>query len=102
LRQGLTLTVDAAGSDGVHFAGEYSYTARFDGKAYDLRDSVNDSVALSLVDAHTVDAVYRRDNQVAQKDRWVVSADGRQLTLTSSGTLETGQRLTEKLVFQKQ
>jgi hypothetical protein len=32
----------------------------------------------------------------------VVSPDGRQMTLTSSGTLETGQRFTEKLVFKKQ
>jgi hypothetical protein len=31
-----------------------------------------------------------------------VSADGRQMTLTSTGTLETGQHLTEKLLFQKQ
>ena len=102
LRQGLALKIEADGSDGVRFSGEFSYTARFDGKAYDLRDSVNDSVTLALIDPHTVDAVYRRDNQVAQKDRWVVSTDGRQMTLTTTGTLETGQRLTEKLVFQKQ
>ncbi len=34
--------------------------------------------------------------------RWVVSADGQQMTLTTTGTLETGQRVTEKLVFKKQ
>jgi hypothetical protein len=32
----------------------------------------------------------------------VVSADGQQMTLTTTGTLETGQHLTEKLVFKKQ
>jgi hypothetical protein len=101
MRQGLTLKI-TADSGGVHFAWDYSYTARFDGKPYDLKNSRNDSVTLMLVDAHTVDAVYKRDNQVAQKDRWVVSADGKQMTLTSSGTLETGQRLNEKLVFKKQ
>jgi len=31
-----------------------------------------------------------------------VSADGQQMTLTSTATLETGQHLTEKLVFKKQ
>ncbi len=102
LRQGMALKIEAVGNDGVHFSGEFSYTARFDGKAYDLRDSGNDSVTLALVDAHTVDAIYQRDNQVAQKDRWVVSADGRQMTLTTTGTLESGQRVSEKLVFQKQ
>jgi hypothetical protein len=58
-------------------------------------------VTLQLVDAHTVDAVYQRDNRATDKDRWVVSADGHQMTLTTAGTLETGQRVTEKLVFKK-
>jgi hypothetical protein len=50
----------------------------------------------------TADSIKRRDDQVTQKDRWVVSADGRQITLTTTGTFKTGQHLTEKLVFQKQ
>jgi hypothetical protein len=102
LRQGLTLKIDADGNDGVRFSGDFSYTARFDGKPYDLRDSRNDTVALQLVDAHTVDSIYRRDDQVTEKDRWVVSADGQQMTLTTSGTYESGQHITEKLVFKRQ
>ena len=102
LRQGMPLKIEAAGNDGVHFSGEFSYTARFDGKQYDLRNSRNDTVTLQLVDSHTVDSIYLRDNQVTQKDRWVVSADGQQMTMTTTGTYETGQHLTEKLVFKKQ
>jgi len=102
LRQGLTLKIEADGNDGVRFSWDFSYTARFDGKQYDLRDSRNDTVTLQLVDGHTVDAIYQRDNQVTQKDRWVVSADGQQMTQTTSGTYETGQRIFEKLVFKKQ
>ena len=102
LRQRLVLKIEADGNEGVRFTGEFGYTARFDGKEYDLKNSPNDTVTLELVDAHTVDSIYRRDDQVAQKDRWVVSADGQQMTLTTTGTLETGQRVTEKLVFQKQ
>jgi hypothetical protein len=102
LRQGLVLKFDADGSGGVRFLGEFSYSARLDGKQYDLRNSRNDTVSLELVDPHTVDASYQRDNQVTQKDRWVVSADGQQMTLSTTATLETGQRLTEKLVFKKQ
>jgi hypothetical protein len=102
LRQGLVLKIEPDGSGAVHFQGDFSYTARFDGKQYDLKDSRNDTVVLQLVDPHTVDAVYRRDDQVTQKDRWVVSPDGQQLTLTTTGTLATGQRLTEKLLFKKQ
>jgi len=102
MRQGLVLKIEADGQEGVHFSGEYSYTAHFDGKEYNLRNSSNDTVTLELVDAHTVDATYRRDDQVAQKDRWVVSADGQQMALTTTGKLETGQQLKENLVFRKQ
>jgi hypothetical protein len=102
LRQGLALKIETDGQDGVRFSGEYGYSARFDGKEYNLKNSPNDTVTLELVDAHTVDAIYRRDNQVAQKDRWVVSPDGLQMTLTTTGTLETGQRVKENIVFRKQ
>jgi hypothetical protein len=102
LRQGLALKIEADGKDGVRFSGEFSYTARFDGKEYDLKNSGNDTVALQLVDAHTVDSIYRRDDQITQKDRWVVSADGAEMTLTTSGTLATGQQVKETLAFRKQ
>jgi hypothetical protein len=102
LRQGLPLKIEADGKDGVRFSGDFSYTGRFDGKPYDVKNSRNDTVTLQLVDAHTVDAFYRRDEQVTQKDRWVVSADRQQMTLTTTGTFETGQHLTEKLIFKRQ
>lgn len=102
LRQGLGLKIEADGAEGVRFSGEFSYTARFDGKEYSLKNSRNDAVKLELVDAHTVDSIYRRDDQVAQRDRWVVSADGQQMTLTTTGVLETGQQVRENMVFRKQ
>ncbi|MGD1073345.1 MAG: hypothetical protein ABSB15_24800 [Bryobacteraceae bacterium] len=102
LRQGMALKIEADGKDGVRFSGDYDYSARFDGKEYDLRNSVNDTVTLELVDAHTVDAIYRRDDKITQKDRWVVSADGQQMTVTTTGTLETGQQVRETMVFRKQ
>lgn len=101
MQQGSSVKIDADPSGGVRFSGDYSYTARFDGKPYDVKNSRNDTVALSLADPHTVDATFRRDNQVTQKDRWQVSADGQQMTLSSTATLETGQHVTEKLVFKK-
>jgi len=102
MSQGMTLNIGADGKDGLRFSGDYSYSARFDGKEYDLKNSTNDTVTLQLVDAHTVDAIYRRADQITQKDRWVVSADGTEMTATTSGTLETGQQLKENLVFRKQ
>jgi hypothetical protein len=102
LRQSMALKIDADGNDGVRFSADYSYAGRFDGKEYNLKNSNNDTVTLQMVDAHTVDAIYKRDDKVAQKDRWVVSADGKQMTVTTTGTLETGQQLKESLVFQRQ
>ena len=101
MEQGMALKIEADGK-GVRFSGDYSYSARFDGKEYDVKNSPNDSVNLQLVDAHTVDAIYRRGDQITQRDRWVVSADGTEMTVTTSGTLETGQQLKETLVFRKQ
>jgi len=98
----LVLKIEPDGADGVRFVGDFSYTARFDGKDYGLQNSKNDTVKLQLVDARTVDAFYKRDDQVTQKDRWVVSADGQQMTVTTTGKLETGQQVTENLVFRKQ
>jgi hypothetical protein len=102
LQQGLMLKIEADGADGVRFLGDFSYAARFDGKEYDLKNSANDTVTLQLVDPHTVDGIYRRGDKVAQKDRWVVSADGQQMTVTTTGTLESGQQIREKMVFRKQ
>jgi len=101
LGQGLVLRIEADESGGIRFLGDFSYTARFDGKQYALKNSRNDTVTLELVDPHTVDAIYRRDEQVTQTDRWLVSADGQQMTLSTTSTLETGQRVTEKLLFKK-
>jgi len=102
LRQGMALKIEADGKDGVRFSGDFSYSARFDGKEYDLKNSSNDTVTLQLVDAHTVDSIYRRGDQITQRDRWVVSADGAEMTLTTTGTLETGQQVRETMVFRKQ
>jgi len=102
LRQGEALKVEADGNDGVRFSGDFSYSARFDGREYDLKNSTNDTVVLQLVDAHTVDSTYRRDEQITQTDRWVVSADGAQMTLSTTGKLESGQQLRETMVFRKQ
>jgi hypothetical protein len=106
LRQGMALKIEADGKDGVRFSGDYSYSARFDGREYDLRNSggsepKNDTVTLELVDAQTVDAIYRRDDKITQKDRWVVSADGRQMTVTTTGVMETGQQVRETIAFRK-
>ena len=102
LRQGEAIKIEQDGGGGTRFLGDYTYTARFDGKPYDVRNSRNDTVTLAIADPHTVDATFRRDNQVTESDHWQVSADGQQMTCAITATLETGQRVTEQLVFKKQ
>ena len=46
--QGMALKIEANGSDGVRFVGDYSYTARFDGKEYDLKNSATTASTLQL------------------------------------------------------
>jgi len=102
LRQGLVLKIEPNGNDGVRFTWDFSYTARFDGQPYDLKNSRNDTVTLQIANPRALDSVYRRDGQVVQKDRWEISADGQQMTYITTGTLETGQHLMESLLFKKQ
>jgi hypothetical protein len=102
LRQGLVLKIAPDGRDGVRYSGDCGYDAKFDGKDYAVTNSRDDTVALKLIDAHTVESIYKRDDQVTDRDRWVVSSDGQQLTVTTTGTLETGERIREDLVFRKQ
>jgi hypothetical protein len=102
MQQGSLIKIESDGSSGTRFSVDYSYNARFDGKPYDVKNSRNDTVTLALADTHTVDETFRRDNQVTQKDRWQVSADGQQMICSTTATLETGQHVTEKLVFKKQ
>ena len=101
MRQGLELKIEPDGRGGVRFSGGFRYDARLDGRQYDLQNSRNDTVQLSLVNPRTVDVLYRRDGQVTEKARYVVSVDGRQMTMTDEGTLQTGQHLVETLVFRK-
>src|SRR5271169_3021904 len=46
MRQGLALKIETDGSGEVRFLGDFSYSARFDGKPYDLKSSRNDTVTL--------------------------------------------------------
>ena len=102
LRQGLVLKIIPDGQDGVRYSGGFRYDAKFDGKDYAVTNFRDDTVALKLIDAHTVESICKRDDQITDRDRWVVSVDGQQLTVTTTGTSETGERIREDLVFRKQ
>ncbi|HEY6341602.1 MAG TPA: hypothetical protein VIY49_08930 [Bryobacteraceae bacterium] len=49
-----------------------------------------------------VESTYKRGDQVVEKDRWVVSADGLQMTVTTTGMPVDGESLKEDLTYRKQ
>jgi hypothetical protein len=98
LRQGLRSRSRRTETTGSVF-GRLQLHARFDGKEYDLKNSSNDTVTLNLSMLTRWIRFTGETIKVTQKDRWVVSADGQQMTLTTTGTLETGQQVKESWYF---
>ena len=95
------LTFKPDGADGVSMNWDFSYSAKLDGKDYALKNSRDDTVMLRQVDARTVEATYKRGGKVADQDRWVVSPDGKRMTLTADGTLRSGAHIHTEEVFEK-
>jgi len=103
MRQGLVLRIEPDGGDGVHFVGEFSYTAKPDGMDYPVKAArFADATALEFVDARTVISVYKLAGKVTGQDRCVVSGDGKRMSVASDRTQRNGIRTHEDLVFEKQ
>jgi hypothetical protein len=61
------LKIETDGSGAIHFLGDFSYTAHFDGKQYDLKNSRNDTVVLNSSTLARWECAYRRGDQVAKR-----------------------------------
>ena len=106
-----TVTREAAGqgvkvsSKGVDAEGKptaQSYTANFDGKDYTVTGSPDyDAVAFKKSGASAAEATRKKGGKVVQTAKYVVSADGKTLTITSSGTNAKGQKIHNVSVFDK-
>ncbi len=75
---------------------DFSYSAKLDGKDYPTENSRDDTVLLRQIDAHTVEAIYKRAGKITDQDQWTVSTDGKRSTLSADGTLRSGRRITLK------
>ena len=108
-----TLTIVAAGqghkieSKGVDAAGNPTgtqYTSNYDGKdvPVTLTGSQDyDAVALKKVDAQRVEGSRKKAGKVVQSYIRVISADGKTMTLTTSGTNAKGQKVNNVVVYEK-
>jgi hypothetical protein len=102
-KSGPGLTVSTTGVDAQGKPTATGYTANYDGKDYPATGSPDyDTVALTQVDASTVQATRKKRGKVASTFQRVVSADGKVLTLTTKGTTAAGQMATDVGVFERQ
>lgn len=104
LGEGVKVSVETVAGPGVRI--EYGYTANVDGQEYpmagDLTPNGAETIALTRLDAHTMDATLRRTGEVVLTTRIAISSDGRVLTLTSKGTNRNEQPTDSVTVFDKQ
>ena len=79
----------------------------YDGKDYPMVSTnpnpLTDTVAMTKVDANTVEVTLKRAGKVPATNRAVVSPDGKTLTITAAGgTTLSGQPRRSSQVFEKQ
>ena len=108
-----TLTITAAGqghkieAKGVDAAGNPTgtqYTASYDGKdvPVTLTGSQDyDTIALTKVDAQRVEGTRKKAGKVVQTYSRVITADGKTMILTTSGTNAKGQKVNNLVVYEK-
>ena len=80
---GIKFIVDVDGTVNDHFA----FTANYDGKDTPINSLLGDMVALTRINANTTNAVFKKDGKVTTTETWVISEDGKTLTITATGTV---------------
>jgi len=103
---GITTVMDTVESDGRvrHFEATQDYDGKEElRRATDGKPIPNgDVVALTRLDAHTTTTVYKQDKKVTITRRSVVSADGKTMTITTTGMNALGEPLNSVAVYDKQ
>jgi hypothetical protein len=99
--QGEKVTAEFVNADGTRAT--TVYTANFDGKDSPLTGSqIDNTVALTRVDARTTVRTDKKDGKVVQTLTRVVASDGKTMTVTGKGTNAQGQAVNNVIVFDKQ
>ena len=99
--EGIKVVVDQVPADGppIH----YAYTANYDGKDVPVVGNPNaDMAARTRVNATTTKLVNKKDGKILSTVTIVTSADGKTLTITSTGKDAKGQKIDSVAVFDKQ
>ena len=98
---GIKVTVDSVTADGSKL--HYGYTANYDGKDVPVVGNSNaDMSARTRVNATTTKLVNKKGGKILSTVTLVVSADGKTLTITTTGTDAKGQNADSVAVYDKQ
>ena len=81
---------------------QWSYTTDLDGKDSPMTGNPNaDTIAVKRVDAHTMEAVAKKGGKELNKQKRVLSADGKTMTITVTGMNAQGQKVHNVMVYEK-
>jgi hypothetical protein len=81
----------------------YSFTFKYDGKAYPVTGAPFDTVSLKRIDANTTSfETSKTGGKYHMTGRTVISKDGKTLTQTAKGTDAEGKPVTSTVVADKQ
>jgi hypothetical protein len=97
----IKVTVDGVDGEGKPTHNEW--TGKFDGKDYPVTgDPTTDTRAYKRVNSRTLNLTNKKGGKIVVTGRIVVSADGRNRTLTTNGTNVKGRRVRSTAVYDKQ
>ncbi len=80
---------------------EISYTAKFDGKDYEILGTGLDTVSLKRVNANTIERTGKEGGKISETAVFKVSPDGKTLTITTKGNFR-GTEYSSVQVFVRQ
>jgi hypothetical protein len=83
----------------------YAYPVMGDGKDYHTTGTVPnsaDTISSKRTDSNTIEAIFSRGGKPSDATTFVVSKNGKVLTITAKGTLPDGRVLDDLLVLDKQ
>ena len=97
---GTKIVVDLVPATGA--AQHWETTAQTDGKDHPVKGNPNaDTMSVRLIDDHTGESTFKKGGKVTATNRRVLSADGKTLTITSTGTTEDGKPRKDVQVFER-
>ena len=99
---GLRITIDGANAQGQPTHTES--VAQFDSKDYPVKgaQAPNSTMALKRIDGRSFEGMSKVDGKVTLVTRVVISADGKTLTATQTGTNAEGAAVKNLIVLEKQ